>query len=774
MSSEVVQIPNSHITEAVDYQVLADLKDEIAHVLFLDLAGFTKLKPAKQRAVLGKLQEIVRQTEDFCTAKRDNQLIALPTGDGMALVFLTTVGGSGPAISCAERIATAIMIHNNATSEEEKINVRMGIHTGNIVRVSDINDLPNVAGEGINTAQRVMDCGDIGHILLSDHAVNFLPALPDRSDWCRSLGKVKVKHDQEVSVHSFSHNEIGNEETPKKIHSQVEQEKRLKEVMTEVQQAMVRRKLLERLLAGAVALIVIIVLVWIVAGWATKTPAPPSLAVLPLTPGTQKNSSRAISKGLTEQFMRRLKYMTNIEVKPMSTVRSTFTQNSSGQFVPPAPGEAAKKLKVRYVLMGTAESYSNDPNLSSSDSNPGFLVDLKMELYDMEARGVVWKEEYLSTPFVQLIPLQDTIVKSLTAKMRGAAMVTGEEAEAVARDTQKSSSAHWRYMSGRFWSTERPTVESQKLKADEIAQRAITNYREAINLDKTYARAHAGLTDMYTSISGVNMDPREAREKAVAAAVDAQNYGDNQAEVYASIGTEKWWLERDFSTARIAFLLAIKLDDQFSDGHKRYSSCLAALGDHVEARKQIDLALRLEQESTIIQLTSAQNYFFARDYVRAINQLRTIIKNNPKMSVAYRFLAMAYEQNNMKEQALEELKTLEKIATADGGIINDSDFWATRGHILARTSNSDEALKIALNLEGLKKENKEYVSSYNIALVYAGIPNKEADAFRWLDKAIVEFDPRVAWLKVDPRFAELGKSKEEDFKQRLKAAGFST
>lgn len=105
---------------------------------------------------------------------------------GMALVFLTTLDGSGPAISCAEKIAEDLAKYNENTEDEAKIRVRMGIHSGNIVRVSDVNDRPNVAGEGINTAQRVMDCGDIGHVLLSDVAFRLRPTDPDRTDHSRA------------------------------------------------------------------------------------------------------------------------------------------------------------------------------------------------------------------------------------------------------------------------------------------------------------------------------------------------------------------------------------------------------------------------------------------------------------------------------------------------------------------------------------------------------------------------------------------------------------
>src|ERR1051325_9256380 len=114
MSLDPVQIPSSQVIKPIGANGSPNSRDEIAHVLFLDVVGFTKLKAGKQRLVLAKLQEIVRTTEDFSAAKNDNHLIALPTGDGMALVFLTTVNGSGPAISCAEKIAQAVSKYNQS------------------------------------------------------------------------------------------------------------------------------------------------------------------------------------------------------------------------------------------------------------------------------------------------------------------------------------------------------------------------------------------------------------------------------------------------------------------------------------------------------------------------------------------------------------------------------------------------------------------------------------------------------------------------------------
>ena len=131
------------------------------------------------------------------------------------------------------------------------------------------------------------------------------------------------------------------------------------------------------------------------------------------------------------------------------------------------------------------------------------------------------------------------------------------------------SLAHWYYMLG--------------------TKKAIWNYEKAIEIDQSYALAFAGLADMYVSIGGMNIAPTYAKDKAVKAAEDALNWAECPAEVYGSIGTEKWWLERNFSTANVAFRLAIKTNPDLADSHKRYSSFLAAQGKADEADREINM-----------------------------------------------------------------------------------------------------------------------------------------------------------------------------------------
>ena len=140
------------------------LRLEIAYVLFIDIVGYSKLRINEQSAQMEKLREIVRGTEQFRAAEAEGKLLRLPTGDGGALVFRNNP--EAPVL-CAEEIAKALKSH-------PEIRVRMGIHSGPVNEVTDLNEQANIAGAGINVAQRIMDCGDAGHILVSKHAAEDL------------------------------------------------------------------------------------------------------------------------------------------------------------------------------------------------------------------------------------------------------------------------------------------------------------------------------------------------------------------------------------------------------------------------------------------------------------------------------------------------------------------------------------------------------------------------------------------------------------------------
>jgi eukaryotic-like serine/threonine-protein kinase len=185
----------------------SEVKFEIGHVLFIDIVGYSKGLINEQSNSLQKLKEIVRGTEQVRLAEAEGKLLRLPTGDGGALVFRTSPEA---AVLCAMEIAKAL-------KDLPGLRVRMGIHSGPVNEVTDLNEQANIAGAGINIAQRVMDCGDAGHILLSRHVAEDLEHYPHWKPYLNELGECEVKHGHKVSLVNFYDDEIGNREMPRKF-----------------------------------------------------------------------------------------------------------------------------------------------------------------------------------------------------------------------------------------------------------------------------------------------------------------------------------------------------------------------------------------------------------------------------------------------------------------------------------------------------------------------------------------------------------------------------
>src|SRR6516164_910388 len=184
-----------------------EIELEIAHVLFLDIVGYSKLSVNEQHARVKELNGIVRLSEQFQKAEAANRILKIPTGDGMALVFYKSP--EEPA-QCAFEISRALKEHPG-------LQIRMGIHSGPVSGVVDVNERTNVAGAGINIAQRVMDCGDAEHILVSHHVAEDLAEYERWRPFLHDIGTFEVKHRVRVSVTSLYSDEVGNAKLPTKL-----------------------------------------------------------------------------------------------------------------------------------------------------------------------------------------------------------------------------------------------------------------------------------------------------------------------------------------------------------------------------------------------------------------------------------------------------------------------------------------------------------------------------------------------------------------------------
>src|SRR6266487_6698040 len=199
-------------------KIKKEIQLEIAHVLFIDIVRYSKLSINEQHAAVQELGQIVRASEQFQRAEAASRLLKIPTGDGMALVFYTSP--EAPA-QCAVEISRAL-------KEHPRLQLRMGIHSGPVSGVVDVNERASLAGAGINMAQRVMACGDAGHILLSKHVAEDLEEYERWRPLLHDLGSCEVKHGVRVSVVNLCHDEFGNAKMPRKFETLQKRRTRLR------------------------------------------------------------------------------------------------------------------------------------------------------------------------------------------------------------------------------------------------------------------------------------------------------------------------------------------------------------------------------------------------------------------------------------------------------------------------------------------------------------------------------------------------------------------
>src|SRR6266704_241998 len=188
-------------------EIKKEIKLEIAHVLFIDIVGYSKFSINDQRAAIDELTQAVRTSKQFQNAEAAGRLIKIPTGDGMALVFYKS---PEEPVECALEISRALKTQPN-------LPLRMGVHSGPVSGVIDVNDQTSVAGAGINIAQRVMDCGDAAHILVSKHVADDLEQYEHWQPLLHELGPCEVKHGVRIDIANLYSDEVGNSEVPKKF-----------------------------------------------------------------------------------------------------------------------------------------------------------------------------------------------------------------------------------------------------------------------------------------------------------------------------------------------------------------------------------------------------------------------------------------------------------------------------------------------------------------------------------------------------------------------------
>ena len=301
----------------------SEVKFEIGHVLFIDIVGYSKLLINEQSEQIQKLKEIVRGTEQFRLAKAEGKLLSLPTGDGGALVFRTT---SEAPVKCAIEIAKALKQH-------PELRVRMGIHSGPVNEIADLNEQANIAGAGINIAQRVMDCGDAGHILLSKRVADDLEHYPQWRSLLHEPGECEVKHGVRVGVVNLYGDGVGNSQLPKKFQA--------------LKKHRARRPWTAALLALA-AIVAGVAMFSRYHGRLTLAAPEKSIAVLPFENLSEDKANAYFADGIQDEILTRLSKIADLKV-----ISRTSTQHYKS--APENLPEIAKQLGVAHILEGSVQ-----------------------------------------------------------------------------------------------------------------------------------------------------------------------------------------------------------------------------------------------------------------------------------------------------------------------------------------------------------------------------------------------------------------------------------
>src|SRR6266487_1217531 len=307
-------------------EVKKEIELEIAHVLFLDIVGYSKLSVNEQHGRVEELNEVVRLSEQFQKAEATNRILKIPTGDGMALVFYKSP--EEPA-QCAFEISRAL-------KDNQRLRVRMGIHSGPVSGVVDVNERTNVAGAGINLAQRVMDCGDAGHILLSKHVAEDLEEYERWRPLLHDLGSCEVKHGMRVSVVNLYDDQFGNAKLPQRFKTLQKRRTRLRWVATT---------------AALLALAMIIPGVVMFSRYRERsTLAAPekSIAVLPFENLSEEKANAYFAEGIQNEILTRLAAVRDLKV-------ISRTSTAKYQSKPDNLKTVAQELGVSTVLEGAVQ-----------------------------------------------------------------------------------------------------------------------------------------------------------------------------------------------------------------------------------------------------------------------------------------------------------------------------------------------------------------------------------------------------------------------------------
>jgi len=528
---------------------------EIGHVLFMDLVGYSKLLLDEQREQLQRLTEIVRDTEQVHAAEAAGKLIRLPVGDGMALVFFSSPEAP---VRCAIEISERL-------KQYPQLKLRMGIHSGPVNEVRDVNDRANVAGAGINFAQRVMDCGDAGHVLLSKRVAEDLAHSRQWRAYLHDLGECAVKHGVPVFIVNLYTDEIGNAQLPEKV-KQWQSEQAAQAVD---QSSTPPRK--HVLIAGAVLLIAIASFgVWLYFKQAAVTSSGPekTIAVLPFQNFSPDKDNAFFADGVQDDILTSLAKIKDLRVTSRSSVmkfRDVAEQNLR---------QIGKALGVANVLEGSVR-------------REGDRVVVNVQLVDAQSARQIWANRYDRT-LADSLGLQGELASEIADALR-ATLSTDEQARVTAKPTQNPD-AYVFYLRANQLSRNPDTLLEDYKAAEQL-------YMQAIALDPNFALAHARLASVCAEIFHYYEPTEDWKTKALTEAQIALRLQPDLAEAHLALGQCIYWMDQDYERALEQFDIASRLSPSNGDIVRLIAAIKRRQGKWKQALEEYERVAKLDPQN---------------------------------------------------------------------------------------------------------------------------------------------------------------------------------
>ena len=560
-------------------EIKKEIQLEIAHVLFIDIVGYSKLSINDQHAAVEELNRIVRASEQFQRAEAANRLIRIPTGDGMVLVFYTNPEAP---VQCAVEISGAL-------KEHPRLQLRMGIHSGPVSGVVDVNERANLAGAGINMAKRVMDCGDAGHILLSKHVAEDLEEYEKWRPFLHDLGTCEAKHGMRVSVVNLYDDQFGNAKLPQRFETVHKRRARLRWVS---------------IAAALLALATIIAGIAMISRNRTQsTPSPPekSIAVLPFENRSEDKANAYFADGIQEEILTRLAKIADLKV-----ISRTSTQHYKS--TPENLPEIARQLGVAHILEGSVQK-------------SGDAVRVNVQLIKAANDSHLWADTF-DRKLTDIFSVESEVAKAVADQLR--AKLTGQEEQVIAAKPTDNPEAYDAYLRGLAYSLKTAVTAANSLGAQKYL-------REAVRLDPKFALSWALLS--YVDAVGYitqTLQPTVAlREEAREAAEKALTLQPNLGEAVMAKGYYHYSFLKDYDTALRYFEQARQLLPNSSRIPESLAYVTRRRGQWDRSEAYFNEAERLDPRNVNLISQHALTYNALRRFPEALRKFDQVLDITP-------------------------------------------------------------------------------------------------------------------------------------------------